>query len=351
MKLVHLPGPIDIHVHLRDPGETKKEDFYSGTSSALAGGITTVFDMPNNAIPVFSEKVLSEKLIIAQSKAVCDWGLYFGTDGNNISEFARVLDKVVALKIYLNLTTGNYLVSDEDKVRDIFKYWPKDKLIVVHAEYEKVDFALSLAAILGNKIHITHVANKIDLEKIIYAKRNKIRVTCDVTPHHLFLTNQDLETLGLYGHMKPSLKTQEDLEYLWNNLKWIDCIASDHAPHTLSEKQQVPIPSGVPGLETMLPLLLTAVKDDKLTLNDISRLTHNSPIKIFNLRLDNSSFTEVDLEEEYEIKNEFLKTKCKWSPYVGRIVKGKVKNVFLRGKKVYENGKILVPKGFGNCVN
>lgn len=351
MKLVHLPGPIDIHVHLRDPGQTNKEDFYSGTSSALAGGITTVFDMPNNANPVFSEKVLSEKLIIAQSKAVCDWGLYFGTDGNNISEFDRILDKVVALKIYLNLTTGNYLVSDEDKVRDIFKFWPKDKLIVVHAEYEKVDFALSLAAILGNKIHITHVANKIDLEKIIYAKRSKIRVTCDVTPQHLFLTNSDLETLDYFGTMKPSLKTQDDLEFLWNNLKWIDCIASDHAPHTLAEKQELPSPSGVPGLETMLPLLLNAVSDDKLSLKEVIRLTCSSPKKIFNISQDNSTYTEVDLDEKYEIKNELLFTKCKWTPFVGRIIKGKVKKVYLRGKKVFDKGKILVSKGFGNRIS
>src|SRR3989344_7458033 len=173
MKLIRLPGLIDMHVHLRDPGETQKEDFYTGTSAALAGGITTVFDMPNNIEPIFTEKALEVKLRVAKSKAVCDWGLYFGTDGKNTHLFDKIAEKVVGLKLYLNLTTGKYLVEDEDLVIKIFQTWPKQKLLVVHAEGEKVDLALKMCQRFKNKLHIAHVSTKKTLEKIIMSKKNK----------------------------------------------------------------------------------------------------------------------------------------------------------------------------------
>ena len=142
----------------------------------------------------------------------------------------------------------------------------------------------------------------------------------------------------------------KDQDYLWQNLQWIDCLVSDHAPHTLVEKKSAEPAYGFPGLETMLPLMLNTVSDGRISIKEITRLLHEGPVKIFNLKIDASTFTEVDLEEEYLIENDKLLTKCRWSPFNGWPVKGKVKKVYLRGKLVFDNGKILVRQGFGNCL-
>ncbi|OGG21655.1 hypothetical protein A3D03_01515 [Candidatus Gottesmanbacteria bacterium RIFCSPHIGHO2_02_FULL_40_13] len=349
-KIIKLPGLIDIHVHLRDPGQTYKEDFYSGTCAALAGGVTTVFDMPNNIEPIFSYKKLTEKMTIAGQKAVCDFGLYFGTDGKNTDEFSKVQKLVTGLKIYLNLTTGKYLVDDEKLVEKVFQTWPKDKVIIVHAEGDKIDLAIDLCRKYKNKLHITHVVTRNDLEKIMDAKLLKLSITCDVTPHHLFLTEKDLPYLDGFGEVKPSLASQSDADFLWDNLKFIDCIATDHAPHTLAEKKSFDPPSGMPGLETMLPLLLTAVSKNRISLEDIVRLTNINPQRIFGFKQEENTYVEVDTEEKYMIKGEELETKCGWSPYKGWKVKGKVKNVFIRGTKVFSEEKVLVTPGFGKNI-
>lgn len=348
--LIKLPGPIDIHVHLRDPGQTHKEDFYTGTSAALAGGITAVFDMPNNIEPIFSSQKLEEKRQIARSKAVCDFGLYFGTDGKNIDEFGRVADKAVGLKIYLNMTTGKLLIDDHELIERIFKGWPENKVIVVHAQGDKIDLAIRLSKTYNNKVHITHVSRREDLEKILAARKQKLNITCDVTPHHLFLTKEDLITLKGYGQVKPPLSTREDQAFLWENIAGIDCIASDHAPHTTQEKESQNPPFGIPGLETMLPLLMTAVRDGRLTIDDIIRLTNINPQKIFNFKQPDNTYIEIDTENKYVIDNKNLKTKCAWSPFAGWEVYGKVKRVFIRGVKVFEEGKILTHLGFGKNI-
>ena len=363
--MIKLPGLIDIHVHFRDPGQTEKEDFHTGTQAALAGGVTTVCDMPNNKEPILTYEKLLKKRKIAEKKAVCDFGFYFGTDGGNTNEFAKVKDLVAGLKIYLNITTGNLLIKDEGLVEKVFALWPKEKVIVVHAEGEKVDLALHLCSRYGNKIHITHVTTRNDLEKVIIAKRNKLPVTCDVTPHHLFLFNDQKENI-LYSTLgrekieynvskmivvKPSIALRRDVEYIWEQLTYVDCVATDHAPHTQAEKKLFDPPSGVPGVETMLPLLLTAVKQKRLTLADIVRLTNANPQKIFGFKQDKQTFVEVDMEEEYEIRNEHLFTKCGWSPFEGWKVYGRIKRVYLRGTKVFEDGKILAKPGFGKCIH
>ena len=352
MKLLRLPGLIDIHTHMRDPGETYKEDFLSGTSAALAGGITTIFDMPNNLAPVFSEKVLNQKKEIAKSKAVCDFGLYFGTDGHNIDEFEAIASKVVGLKLYLNMTTGQYLVTDEDLIERIFKAWPKQKVLTVHAKGNKVDLALDLGRKYSNKLHLAHVSNREMLEKVIEAKKDKLNVTCEVAPHHLFLTEGNSRSIledSLFT-VQPPLATQKDRDFLWANLKWIDCIATDHAPHLISEKKSADQYSGFPGLETLLPLMLTAVSENRLSVKDLVRLTSVNAAIIFNLKMDESTFVSIDTEEQYQIENINLLTKCAWSPFTGIKVKGRVKKVYLRGIKVFENGKVLTAPGSGRLV-
>lgn len=351
MTRLMLPGLIDPHVHLRDPGQTYKEDFYTGTSAALAGGFTTVLDMPNNKTPITTLEGLEEKIKIAKEKIVCDVGFYFGSMGDNLEEFKKVRGKVKGLKLYLNETTGNFLI-DKAKLKKIFTAWIPAP-ILLHAEDETVEYVIKLVSKIRTKIHFCHISTRKDLEQITEAKEKGLPITCGVTPHHLFLTEQDAKTLGPFGKMKPPLRSKKDVEFLWKNLKTIDVVESDHAPHTIEEKQDQNPPFGVPGLETTLPLLLTAVSENRLSIDDIIRLCFTNPTKIFVRRpagLSLETKIEVDLHKSYTIKYESLKTKCGWSSFEGWKVKGKVEKVYLRGKKVFEDGKILANPGFGNVL-
>lgn len=347
--MLKLPGLIDIHVHLREPWETYKEDFYTGTSAALAGGVTTVFDMPTKTFHVLTEKELNIKILLAKKKAVCDWGLYFGTNGKNYNEFDNVTEKVVGLKIYLNATTGHSLIS-EDVLTNVFNHWPKSKLIIIHTEDTKIDTVIQLAQKYGNKIHITHCNTKKLLEKVFEAKKLGLSISCDATPHHLFMTDKIAKSMKGYGMVKPPIATEVDRKYMWDHLSDIDCIATDHAPHTVEEKESHTPPTGMPGLETMLPLLITSVKEKKLRIDDIIRLTNTNPQKIFGYKQSQDTYVEVDVDEKYTIENKNLKTKCGWSPFAGREVFGRVQKVFIRGEKVFENEKILVKPGFGRNI-
>lgn len=351
--MIKLPGLIDIHVHLRDPGQTYKEDFFTGTSAALAGGFTTILDMPNNKIPITSIKELKEKQKIAGEKIVCDVGFYFGSLGENLKDFKTVQNQVFGLKIYLNQTTGNYIV-DEKVFKRICEVWPKKIPILLHAEADVIEQMIEIAGQASQRIHICHISSKKEFQTIINAKKKSYKVTCGVTPHNLFLTVTDEKKLGSFGMMKPSLKTKKDVDFIWKNLKYIDVIESDHAPHTIEEKNHPPAGGkplfGVPGLETTLPLLLTAVSEKKLTLDRLIELCFDNPKKIFKIPTDKNTWIEIDEKEEYIIDNKNLKTKCGWSPFHGWKVRGKVKRVFIRGKKVFEDGKLLVKPGSGKII-
>ncbi|OGG13688.1 hypothetical protein A2773_03890 [Candidatus Gottesmanbacteria bacterium RIFCSPHIGHO2_01_FULL_39_10] len=347
--MIKLPGLIDIHVHLRDPGQTEKEDFFTGTSAALAGGFTTILDMPNNKIPVTSIKALKEKQKIASQKIVCDVGFYFGSLGENFQDFEKVQNRIYGLKIYLNQTTGNYIV-DKKIFKKICESWPKVKPILLHAEANVIEQIIEIAGRVGQRIHICHISSEKEFQTIISAKKKGYKVTCGVTSHHLFLTNADEKKLGPFGTMKPSLKTKKDVDFIWKNLKYIDVIESDHAPHTVKEKNSDHPPFGVPGLETTLPLLLTAVSEKKLSLERLIELCFENPKRIFNIKTDKNTWIEIDEKEEYIIDNKNLKTKCGWSPFNGWKVKGRVKRVFIRGIKVFEDGKLLVQPGFGKVI-
>lgn len=355
-KIVKLPGLIDTHVHLREPGATQKEDFETGTKAAIAGGYTLVLDMPNNPNPTVSEAALNEKTALATNRIYCDLGFHLGVGSHlkggklNIDEFEELKDKVFGLKVYMNHTTGPLLVEDKEELDLIFSRWPKDKPLMVHAEEETLAKAIILAKKHGNKLHVCHVARKIELELIKQAKSEGLPITCEVAMHHLYLTHADEERLGHYAMMRPPLASQEDQDFLWQNLDSVDIIASDHAPHTKEEKEGEKVVNGVPGLETSLPLLLQAVSDGRITINDIQRMCHDRPKEIFNIpELQNSNlgglsfdtYVEVDLDEEWTISNDALFTKCGWTPFEGLRVKGKVKKVVLRGQTVFEDGEIV----------
>lgn len=345
--MLTLPGLIDPHVHLRTPGQTHKEDFTTGTKSAIAGGFTVVLDMPNNKISITSKKLLDEKIALAKKQIVSDIGFHFGSLGDNLEEFKKVDGKVMGLKLYLNKTTGNFII-DRDKLLSIYNAWNIKKPILVHAEEDVIDLVIKVCQQTKKKTHVCHVSSKEELQKIIKAKKKGIKITFGVTPHHLFLAEKDVKKLGSYGKMKPPVYDGFS-EYAFKNLKYIDCIESDHAPHTKEEKDSKDFPFGVPNLETTLGLLLTAVDQGLLTVKDVKRLCHDGPAKIFGIKQD--AKIEIDENDEWTVEGKKLFTKCKWSPFEGRKLKGKVKRVWIREKLIYENGKFLVKPGFAHVLS
>lgn len=347
-KLVKLPGLIDTHVHLREPGATQKEDFETGTKAAIAGGYTQVCDMPNNPEPTVTPEALDKKISLANGRIYCDVGFHFGATKDSTSYFHKVKEKVFGLKVYMNHTTGTLLQEDPQVLEIIFKSWAKDKIIMVHAEGQTLEKAIELTKRHGNKLHVCHVSQKLELDLIRKAKEEGLPITCEVTAHHLFLTEDNIKNLGSLGIMRPPLATKDDQNALWEAIKdgTIDTIASDHAPHTKEEKQGENPPNGVPGLETTLPLLLTAVNEGKLTIEDMIRLCHTNPSKIFNIPVQPDTFVEVDLSVPYTLPPVPLYTKCGWTPFEGMQVRGKVVKVVLRGTIIYRNDEILEsPKG------
>ena len=345
MSTITLPGLIDIHVHLRTPGQEEKEDFTTGTEAAVAGVFTTVFDMPNNKVPITTPERLEEKIGLARGKIFSDIGFYFGSLGDNLDEFEKVAPKVYGLKLYLNETTGNFLISTA-KLQEIFEAWKvTGKPILVHAEDDAVAAVIENVRKTGQQAHFCHISLKSDLEQIMKAKEEGLPVTCGITPHHLFLTQEDAAKLGPYGRMKPFLKSPEDVKFLWEHIDQIDVVESDHAPHTKAEKDSDTPPFGVPGLETTLPLLLTAVDEGKLTVEDVKRLCHDNPLKILHLESQDTGEIEI-LNTEYSILNTGLFTKCGWTPFADRRVVGKVNKVTLHNSVVFEDGKFISePKG------
>lgn len=342
MATITLPGLIDVHTHLRTPGQTQKEDFRTGTMAALNGGFTTVIDMPNNAVAITTKKLLENKIELANKDAVCDVGFHFGSLGDNLDEFEKVSNKVFGLKLYLNQTTGGFIIGKKE-LTNIYDAWQSPQPILLHAEEDVLDIVFSIVKKTKKSTHICHVSSKTELLKIAKAKEGGLPITCGVTPHHLFLTHEDEKRLGTFGKMKPYLKSKKDVKFLWDNFEYIDLIESDHAPHTIKEKE-TDAPFGVPGLDTTLPLLLTKVNDGTITVDEIIQLCHTNPGKIFNIPTSEKTMVEVDTKE-YTLSKKNLKTKCGWSPFEGMKVIGKVKKVVLRGTPVFEEGKLLTKKG------
>lgn len=353
VRSVRLPGLIDPHVHLRDPGATHKEDFLTGTRAALAGGITLVLDMPNNpGAPVISPEALASKEAAARGKIVCDVGLFYGASAGNTGTYKQVAPHVVGLKLYLDHTTGDLKVEELDAIRGIMRAWPHDKPLCVHAEDRTVAMVLGLVASMGRGVHFCHVSERVEIELIREAKERGLPVTCEVAPHHLYLTEDDLPRLQGYGVMRPPLKRASDRDALWTNLDVIDIIATDHAPHTIEEKRGEKPAFGVPGLETSLPLMLTAVHDGRLSLDRLVELMYNAPARIFRLgtKPQPQTYIEVDLAHRWAITARGLQSKCGWTPFEGMSVTGAVRTVVLRGQTVVENGEIKAEPGVGIII-
>ncbi len=373
--LVALPGGIDAHVHLREPGAEHKEDFTTGTCAALAGGFTTVLDMPNTPVPTTTLEAFRAKAALAEAKACCDVGLFFGATPTNTDEAAKAT-QAIGLKVYMGSSTGDLLVADlADQLR-VFEQYPADRMLAVHAEDEdavrlfstgerrppicaelSVSRALALARYTGRRLHICHASTAVELAAIGLARSQGVRVTVEVSPHHLYLS-RDVETrLEARAVMNPPLRRQADRDGLWQALDQVDLIASDHAPHTPAEKAGPKPPSGVPGLETTLPLLLDSVAAGSLPLARLVELIGSGPARVFGLphkgRLapgHHADITLVDLNRRTTL-GERLYTKCGWTPFEGMTVRGSIARVILRGRDAVVEGEMLAEPGQGRLVS
>ncbi|MEK7643678.1 MAG: dihydroorotase [Patescibacteria group bacterium] len=360
-KIISLPALIDPHVHFRVPGGEYKEDWRTGTRAAAAGGVGTVFDMPNNTPSITTLELLlaKKKLIDAQLAEVgsqLKYQLYLGADKNRLPEIARCREWIIGVKMFMGASTGDLLVADEESQRLVSAECARLNLVLaVHAEeealieenkklyhgksgasihskirngraaVEAVKKAIGYARDYGVKIYLLHISTAEEISLIRDAKKEGLQVYAEATPHHLFLDESAYQTLGTRAQMNPPLRSKEDRAALWEAINdgAIDAIGSDHAPHTLAEKD-LPYgeaPSGVPGIETTLPLLLNAYNNDKITLEKIIELTSVNIQKIFGLPPNNDKIS-IDLDLIKIVKNENLNTKCQWSPFAGQTLRG-----------------------------
>lgn len=367
-----LPGVIDIHVHFREPGNTEKEDFESGSRAAAKGGVTTVLDMPNTNPPTTSVAAILEKRLLAK-KSVVNVGLYLGATEDNLAELQKPCG-ASGIKIYMGSSTGDLLLDDIDALERVFR--ETDLPLIIHAENnarlksreqafaarsdvnvhseirdaESAELAVRAVIDLCEKTkhpaHLTHISTSGEVELIRKAKEKNIPVTCDVAPHHLFLSAADYDHLGALVRVNPPLRTQRDQRALWRGLQdgTIDCIATDHAPHLLSEKQRPyrEAPSGIPGVETSLPLMLNAVREGKMTLNMLVEKMCARPAEIFRLGRKgkiaegwDADLALVDLQKTQEVRREDLATKCGWSPFEGMQLAGWPVMTIVQGKIIY----------------
>jgi dihydroorotase-like cyclic amidohydrolase len=358
--MLRLPGLIDPHVHVREPGQTHKEDWDSATQAALAGGVTMILAMPNTKPPIFDAATLVLALEAASQKARCDYAQFVGAGPDNaVGDGGRrplheIAHKAAGLKMYLDSTFGELRLDDMTLWMPHFENYPKEYPIVLHSESRTMAAGILFAAIYDRPVHIAHISLKEEVLLIKAAKERGIKVTCEVCPQHLFLSKEDISAISSghpgRGEVRPRLATWEDVDSLWENLDVIDCFATDHAPHTLEEKDSADPPPGFPGLETLLPLLLTAVAHGRLTMDDIIEKSVINPRKIFRLPEQPKTWIEIEEDIEYEVHAADQFTRCGWTPFEGWKVKGKVSKVVLRGKPAFENGKILVQQGYGKNI-
>lgn len=372
--LLTLPALIDCHVHFRVPGGEHKEDWRTGAAAAIAGGVTTVFDMPNNNPACTTKERLEEKkrMIDAQltdAGIPLRYHLYLGASEKTISEIERVHGGYIGVKVFLGQSTGDLLMDNDAAFEDVCRTAASlGAIVAVHSEDEKImqeekqrmsqeelldvrvhsrirkreaaiaamQKAIAMGKKYGTKLYILHASTKEEVELVRQAKRDGVTIALETTPHHLFLNESAYDTLGTKVQMNPPLRTAEDQAALWEGLNdgTIDTIGTDHAPHTLEEKGQPygKAPSGVPGIETLLPLMLTTVRDELLTLDRLIAVTRTNAEKFFNLP-PNDDIVEVNMENVRRVEGSKLKTKCGWSPFEGYPLIGWPTYTILKGKK------------------
>jgi len=380
-----IPGLIDPHVHVRDLGQTDKEDWLSVSQAAIAGGVTTVFDMPNNKPPTVNLKNLNLKRDVAR-KSMVNYKFNIAVTEHNLEDVKEILDTkpkdVCALKLFLAGSSANEYVENIETIKRIFDMSLRyDLPVIIHTELQKciekfqakvlnpsvlnhnyirnrecanrgTELVVDLAREIGNPIYIAHTSTAEEID-IIRKNKDKAKIFCEVTPHHLLLDESILETAGNFGKVNPPIRTKADNLALWQGIAdgTVDTIGTDHAPHKISEKSQAynQAPSGFPGLETVLPLLLNEVNKGNLTLEKLIELTSKNVSKIFKitnrgeLKTGNiADITIIDMDKKWQIQPEQFKTKAKYSPFAGFEGIGMPVGVFINGE--YYSAKLKAKK-------
>lgn len=347
---VVLPGFIDPHVHFRDPGLTRKEDFRTGSRAAAKGGITSVIDMPNTLPPVTTVKALEEKRAIVREKSVVNYGFHFGAAQDNLREIKEALadHNIASVKVYLDITTGNLKIDDHSILKDIFSVMP---VTALHAENDHISSTLGhLRQVEDNHcIYLCHISSARELQLARQDNTLNHRVFVEATPQHLFMTQDDVKTLKGFAEMRPRLKTKQDQKALWEGIQdgEVDTIGTDHAPHTRQEKEKDDYPFGIPGEETLIPLMMDAVNSDRLTLPRLVQLCSINPAKIFGLKGKgaiskgyDADLTIVDPGLKKKVDDDELLTRCGWSPWHGKLLKGWPVATIVNGNLVHDDGEV-----------
>ena len=374
-----LPGVIDTQVHFREPGANDAENLESGSRAAIAGGVTSVFEMPNTNPPTSTFKEFNNKLNAAKNRMFCNYAFYFGATPDNMKELASVntLEGCCGVKLFAGSSTGNLLVSEENDIEKVISN--SSKIISVHSEDENIllsrkkfikDGDVSSHPIWRNeecalestkrvvriaqkykkKIHILHVTTK---QEIDFFSEKRDNVTFEITPQHLTLFAPDCyEKLKTFSQMNPPIRTKDHHDKLWDAVKnsLVSTIGSDHAPHTKEEKnRKYPLsPSGMPGVQTLLPVMLDHVNKGKLKIEHLIKLVCENPCDLFGIKNKgyikenyDADLTIVDMNKEVVIKDSWIESKCGWTPFNNYKVKGFPVGTIINGEIVMENSKII----------
>ena len=377
--LIVLPGCIDTQVHFREPGSTDAEDLKSGSKAAILGGITSVFEMPNTNPPTSNLIEFQKKIDLAKNRMFTNHAFYFGATPDNSNELSNLKNLVgcCGVKLFAGSSTGDLLVDKEKDIEKIFEH--TSKVVAVHSEDEEIlntnkklikdgdvhshpvwrseECAISstrrivrIAERYKKKAHILHITTK---QEIDFLSQHKGNITFEITPQHLTIFAPDCyDKLGTYAQMNPPIRDKSHYDRLWygvrNNLN--DTIGSDHAPHLKEnkEKKYPNSPSGMPGVQTLLPIMLNHVNDGKLTIKQLIRLICENPIKIFNIKDKgfiresfDADLTIIDMNKISTIDNNNIASKCGWTPFHGKKVKGFPVYTIVNGITKMKNGSIL----------
>lgn len=378
--LTILPGVIDSHVHFREPGLTHKEDMETGSRAAVLGGVTGVFEMPNTIPPTSTIEALEEKLKLAQGRMHCNYAFYFGatTDNAKLIPIAEKMDGCAGVKVFMGSSTGTLLVPDDESLAQVLR--AATRRVSVHAEDEGClehnkplrvkgdpsshptwrdkEVALKatqrlvrVALAEGKKVHVLHVSTGEELDFLNYYKAV---ASTEVTPHHLTLDEHAYADLGNYAQMNPPIRDWSERWALWNAINRVDVIGSDHAPHARDEKDKVypDSPSGMPGVQTLVTLMLNHVNAGRMSLETMVRMTSQRPAELFGLKTKgqiakgfDADLTIVDLNREETISNKWIASKCGWTPYDGMKVRGWPVGTMVGGHLAMWEGTVNQPMG------
>ena len=387
--LMLLPGVIDAHVHFREPGLEHKANMTSESKAALAGGVTTVLEMPNTNPVTTTKEALKQKLALAKDNMCCNYGFFLGLTNNNLSEIPNIeREDYCGLKLFLGSSTGNMLVDNQEILEGIFSC--SNTIISAHCEDETIirentahykalyegktapasihplvrsteacfkstSFAVELAKKHKARLHIAHISTKEELDLLEQGDVSSKSITAEVSPNHLWFCDEDFEKYQNQIKCNPSIKTKADREALRQALREdkIDIIATDHAPHLWEEKNKsyFEAPSGMPSIQHSLLIMLSLVEQDVISIEKlVEKMSHN-PATLFSIKdrgfiRENyfADFVFVDLKQKTAINKENIYYKCGWSPLEGEVFPNKVIYTYLNGEKVFENDRVLDKK-------